>query len=62
MENNTYRRLTRSTTDRKLAGVCGGLAKHFNLDPSVVRIVFLVAALCGSTGVWIYLALWIIKK
>ncbi len=62
MENNTYRRLTRSTTDRKLAGVCGGLAKHFNLDPSVVRIVFLVAALCGSTGVWIYLALWLIME
>ena len=57
--NNTYRRLTRSTTNRRIAGVCGGLAKYLNVDPTVVRIIFLVALLCGSLGFWAYLIVWI---
>ena len=59
MENYNYRRLTRSTTDRKIAGVCGGIAKYLNIDPTVVRIIFLVALLCGSLGFWAYLIVWI---
>ncbi len=59
MENNNYRRLTRSTTDRKIAGVCGGLAKYLNIDPTVVRILFLIALICGSLGFWAYLIVWI---
>lgn len=59
MENNSYRRLTRSTTDRRIAGVCGGLAKYLNVDPTVVRIIFLVALICGSIGFWAYLIVWI---
>lgn len=59
MENNSYRRLTRSTTDRRIAGVCGGVAKYLNVDPTVVRIIFLVALLCGSVGFWAYLIVWI---
>ncbi|MBR4773479.1 MAG: PspC domain-containing protein, partial [Bacteroidales bacterium] len=45
MDNNSYRRLMRSTTDRRIAGVCGGIAKYLNVDPTVVRIIFLVALL-----------------
>ncbi len=59
MENNTYRRLTRSTTDRKIAGVCGGIANYLNIDPVVVRIIFLLALLCGTFGFWAYLIVWI---
>lgn len=59
MENNSYRRLTRSTTDRKIAGVCGGLAKYLNIDPTVVRIIFLIALLSASFGFWAYLIVWI---
>ena len=59
MESNSYRRLTRSTTDRKIAGVCGGLAKYLNVDPTVVRIIFLIALICGSIGFWAYLIVWI---
>jgi phage shock protein PspC (stress-responsive transcriptional regulator) len=60
MENNgNYKRLTRSTTDRRIAGVCGGLAKYLNVDPTVVRIVFLVALLFGSLGFWAYLIVWL---
>ena len=58
MENNV-RKLTRSTSDRRIAGVCGGLAKYLNIDPTVVRIMFLVALLCGSLGFWAYLIVWI---
>jgi len=57
--NNSYKRFTRSTTDRKIAGVCGGLARYLNVDPTVVRIIFLVALLCGSFGFWAYLICWI---
>ena len=59
MENNTYKRLMRSTTDRRIAGVCGGLAKYLNVDPTVVRIVFLLALLFGSLGFWAYLIIWL---
>lgn len=57
--NNSYRRLTRSTTDRRIAGVCGGLASYLNVDPTVIRILFLVALLCGCIGFWAYLICWI---
>ena len=59
MENNNYRRLMRSTTDRRIAGVCGGVAKYLNIDPIVVRIIFLIALLCGSFGFWAYLIIWL---
>ena len=49
MDNN-FRKLTRSTTDRKIAGVCGGIAEYLNVDPTVVRIIFLFAFLCGSSS------------
>ena len=57
MEN--YKRLTRSTTDRRIAGVCGGIARYLNIDPTVVRIIFLISILFGFIGVWAYLIVWI---
>ncbi len=54
-----YKRLTRSTTDRRIAGVCGGVAKYLNVDPTVIRILFLCALICGSLGFWMYLIIWI---
>ena len=56
---DSYKRLMRSTTDRRIAGVCGGIAKYLNIDPTVVRIIFLLALLCGSLGFWAYLIVWI---
>ena len=56
---NNYKRLTRSTTDRRIAGVCGGVAKYLNIDPTVVRILFLIALIFGTFGVWAYLIIWI---
>ena len=56
---NNYKRLTRSTTDRRIAGVCGGVAKYLNIDPTVVRILFLIALIFGTFGFWAYLIIWI---
>jgi phage shock protein PspC (stress-responsive transcriptional regulator) len=54
------RKLYRSRTDRKLAGVCGGLAQYFNLDATLIRVLFIVLAVLGGAGLVIYLAMWII--
>jgi phage shock protein C len=54
------RKLYRSRTDRKLAGVCGGLAQYFNLDPTLIRVLFVVLAVLGGSGLVLYLAMWII--
>jgi phage shock protein C len=54
------RKLYRSTSNRQLAGVCGGLAEYFNLDPTLIRVLFIVLAVLGGAGVLLYLALWII--
>jgi phage shock protein C len=54
------RKLYRSKTDRKLAGVCGGLAEYFNLDATLIRVLFIVLAVLGGSGLVIYLAMWII--
>jgi phage shock protein C len=54
------RKLYRSRTNRKLAGVCGGLAEFFNLDPTLLRVLFVVLAVLGGSGIIIYLAMWIL--
>jgi phage shock protein C len=54
------RKLYRSRTDRKLAGVCGGLAQYLNTDPTLIRVLFVVLSVLGGSGIVIYLAMWII--
>jgi len=53
------KRLVRSTTDKKIAGVAAGLAYYFDLDPTIIRLVWLLAALFAGTGVLAYIILWI---
>ena len=53
------KRLMRSSRDKKIAGVCAGLAEYFDLDPTLVRIVWLLAFFCAGTGGLVYLILWI---
>ncbi|MGN0140717.1 MAG: PspC domain-containing protein [Roseburia sp.] len=48
------KRLTKSY-DRKLCGVCGGIAEYFNIDPTIVRLVWLLLVLCAGTGVFAYI-------
>jgi len=54
------RKLYRSQTQRMIAGVCGGLAEYFNLDATLIRVLFLILAVFGGTGLVIYLVMWII--
>jgi phage shock protein PspC (stress-responsive transcriptional regulator) len=54
------RKLYRSRSDRKLAGVCGGLAQYFNLDATLIRVLFVVLAVLGGSGLVIYLLMWIL--
>src|SRR5437899_12633307 len=54
------KRLMRSSTDRKIAGVCSGLADYFDLDPTIVRVLWFLAVLCVGTGFLSYLILWIV--
>lgn len=50
-----YRRLTKSENQRILCGVCGGIGEFFGIDPTIIRIAFVIMAFAGSTGIWIYL-------
>mgnify|MGYP001627122938 CR=1 FL=1 len=54
------KKLYRSRTDRVLGGVCTGLAEHFNVDPVLVRVIFIAAALGGGFGALAYLIFWIV--
>lgn len=58
----SHRRLTRSSRDRMIAGVCGGLADYFGIDAAIIRILFVVLTLIslGGGGLLVYLALWVI--
>ena len=53
---HTVRRLERSSSDKMLAGVCGGLGRYFDLNPTVFRVGFVVLTLLGGAGVLVYLA------
>src|ERR671927_68104 len=55
--NGATKRLERSRSDRKLAGVSGGLARYFDIHPAVYRVGFVVLTLLGGAGIIIYLAL-----
>jgi phage shock protein C len=58
--NPPAKRLMRSSRDKKLGGVCAGVAEYFDLDPTIVRVVWLLAVLFGGTGLLIYIVLWIV--
>jgi phage shock protein C len=54
------KQLRRSSADKKIAGVCAGLAEYFDLDPTLVRVLWLLLVFFGGTGVLAYLILWIV--
>ena len=54
------RRLTRSRTDRMIAGVCGGFAEYSGIDANIVRLVMVVLAVFGGAGLVLYLVAWVI--
>jgi phage shock protein C len=54
---STKKRLRKSATDKKIAGVCGGIAEYLNIDPTLVRIAFVIGTFFNGVGFLIYLAL-----
>jgi phage shock protein PspC (stress-responsive transcriptional regulator) len=59
----TGRRLVRSATDKKIAGVCGGLAEYFGVDATAIRLLWVILSIFGGAvigGVIAYLFAWII--
>lgn len=52
------KKLYRSRTDRKIAGVCGGIAEYFNIDSTLVRIAFIILGIHAFSGVLLYAILW----
>jgi Tol biopolymer transport system component/phage shock protein PspC (stress-responsive transcriptional regulator) len=53
------KRLVRSSTDKKIAGVCGGLADYFGVDPTTMRVLWLFGLLGAGVGLFLYPILWI---
>ncbi|HET6652500.1 MAG TPA: PspC domain-containing protein [Nocardioides sp.] len=56
----SFERLRRSTTDRKIAGVAGGLGRHLNIDPTILRVLFVVLVFFGGAGLLLYGAAWLL--
>jgi phage shock protein C len=52
--------LTRSRTEVVIAGVCGGLAEYFHIDPVIVRLVFVLVTLTSGIGLIVYPVLWMV--
>ncbi len=53
--------LTRSKNNKVIGGVCGGLAKRFEIDPTMMRIIYVIASLLTATvGAWLYVLLWLV--
>ena len=56
----TQQRLTRSTSDKVIAGVCGGLGHYFGIDPVIVRLIMVALVFAGGVSILIYPILWLI--
>ena len=54
------KRLYRNKSDVMIAGVCSGLGKYLDVDPTAIRLAFVLLLFVGFGGLWIYLVLWII--
>lgn len=44
------KRLYKSSTDKKVCGVCGGIANYFDVDPTVIRLIWVIFTLAGGSG------------
>lgn len=54
------RRLYKSTRDKMICGVCGGIAEYFNMDPSIVRIIAALICIMAGSGLLIYIVMAIV--
>ena len=49
------KKLYKSSVDKKLCGVCGGIAEYFDIDPTIVRLIWVAVTLCGGAGLLAYI-------
>lgn len=54
------KKLYRSQTDKKIAGVCGGVAEYFGIDSTLVRLGWILFTFAGGSGILAYVIAWII--
>ncbi|PIU60928.1 MAG: PspC domain-containing protein [Armatimonadetes bacterium CG07_land_8_20_14_0_80_40_9] len=54
------KRLYRSKKEKIIAGVCGGIAEYFEIDPVIVRLVFVALVMAGFSSIILYIVAWII--
>ena len=54
------KKLIRSENNKMIAGVCGGLGEYLGLDPTIVRLIFVLLLLTGSLGFWLYVIMWVV--
>ena len=54
------KQLMRSGRDKKIAGVCAGVAHYLDMDPTIVRVIWGVLAFCYGAGIVAYIILWMI--
>jgi phage shock protein C len=54
------KKLYRSQTDRKIAGVCGGIAEYFDIDSTLVRLGWILFLFAGGSGILAYIIAWIV--
>jgi phage shock protein C len=55
MATETKKRLYRNTDDRKIAGVCSGIADYLDVDPTVIRLIWILLVCCAGVGVVAYI-------
>lgn len=54
-DDNDYKRLHKSQTDKFICGVCGGIGEYLNIDPTLVRLGWVLFSLCGGSGIPAYI-------
>ena len=58
--SNPVKKLYLDVESRKLGGVCSGLAAYFDIDVTLIRVIFLAGLFCGGFGFWLYIIIWIV--
>ena len=60
MSNGNTKRLYRSRDDRMIAGVCAGLSEYIDIDPTVVRLLFVLGLFAGGATFWAYIVMMLV--
>lgn len=60
MKTKLNKRLYRSRKDQQIAGVCGGVADYLGVDPTIVRLLWVILAVAGGPGLLLYVIMWAI--